>query len=83
MADKDEASWPLDKRIPISLILAILLQTIGVVWWGATMAEKVVVLKDRMDAIAPNSDRLTRVEVKVDTLLGSVSRIEAQTRKLP
>lgn len=82
MAEEDK-QWHLDKRVPISLLLAILLQTIGVVWWGATMAEKVVVLKDRMDAIAPNSDRLTRVEVKVDTLLGSVSRIEAQTRKLP
>ena len=81
MTDEQDNNWHLDKKVPITLLLAILLQTIGVVWWGATMAEKVVVLKERLDAIAPNSDRLTRVEVKVDTLLSSVTRIEAQTKR--
>ncbi len=83
MADKDGAdnNWHLDKKVPISLIAAILIQTGGFFWWAATTQEKVSALKERLDAIAPNSDRLTRVEVKVDTLLGSVTRIEAQTRK--
>lgn len=81
MSSQDDNNWHLDKKVPITLLLAILLQTAGVVAWGATMAEKVVVLKDRLDAIAPNSDRLTRIEVKVDSLFSSVNRIEANTRK--
>lgn len=81
MSEQEDNNWHLDKKVPISLLLAILAQTLGVVAWGATMAEKVTVLKDRLDAIAPNSDRLTRVEVKVDSLLSSVNRIEANTRK--
>lgn len=81
MADKEDNQWHLDKKVPISLIAAILIQTGGFFWWAATTQEKVSALKERLDAIAPNSDRLTRVEVKVDTLLGSVTRIEAQTRK--
>lgn len=81
MSSQDDNNWHLDKKVPITLLLAILLQTAGVVAWGATMAEKVVVLKDRLDAISPNSDRLTRIEVKVDSLFSSVNRIEANTRK--
>ena len=81
MADKEDSDWHLDKRVPITLIITILMQTGAFAWWGATQAEKVLVLKERMDAIAPNSDRLTRVEVKVDSLLSSVNRIEANTRK--
>jgi len=80
MRDEDDRSWHLDKRVPISLIMAILLQTGVFVWWGAQTSEKVSVLKERLDAIAPNSDRLTRVEVKVDTVQQSINRIEGFIR---
>jgi acyl-CoA reductase-like NAD-dependent aldehyde dehydrogenase len=79
MSDDDE-SWHLDKRVPISLLAAIVAQTMAFAWWGATQAERVTVLKERMDAIAPNSDRLTRVEVKVDGIQQSVARIEGLVR---
>lgn len=81
MSDKeDDGNWHLDKKVPISLILAIIMQTAGFAWWGATTAEKVSVLKERMDAIAPNSDRLTRVEVKVDGVQQSINRVEGYIR---
>jgi hypothetical protein len=78
--NSDDGNWHLDKKVPISLILAILMQTAGFVWWGATTAEKVSVLKERLDAIAPNSDRLTRVEVKVDSVQQSINRVEGYIR---
>jgi hypothetical protein len=77
--DNDNA-WHLDKKVPISLIVAILMQTGGFFWWAATTGEKVSVLKERLDAIAPNSDRLTRVEVKVDSVQQSINRIEGLVR---
>lgn len=80
MREKDDDAWHLDKRVPISLLAAILMQTAGFVWWGATTQEKVAVLKERLDAIAPNSDRLTRVEVKVDGVQQSINRIEGYIR---
>ena len=77
---EDDGNWHLDKKVPISLIMAIILQTAGFAWWGATTAEKVAVLKERLDLIAPNSDRLTRVEVKVDGVQQSINRIEGYIR---
>lgn len=78
--NEDDGKWRLDRHIPISLIVTILVQTGAFVWWGATTDQKVAVLKDRLDAIAPNSDRLTRVEVKVDTVQQSINRIEGYIR---
>lgn len=77
---KEDEAWHLDKRVPISLIAAILVQSAGFFWWAATTSEKVSVLKERLDAIAPNSDRLTRVEVKVDSVQQSINRIEGLVR---
>ncbi len=33
--------WHLDRRIPVALILVILLQTVGVVWWAASTSARV------------------------------------------
>lgn len=81
MSEQDDGShWRVDRHIPISLILTILVQTGAFVWWGASTDQKVSVLKERLDAIAPNSDRLTRVEVKVDGVQQSINRIEGYIR---
>lgn len=34
-------NWHMSKSIPISLIFAILVQTVGVVWWASTLDSKV------------------------------------------
>lgn len=33
--------WHLDKRVPIAIILAIFVQTAGVVWWAARLEARV------------------------------------------
>jgi hypothetical protein len=72
--------WHLDKRVPIALIFAMLVQTGGIVWWGATTSEKVSVLKERLDAIAPQADRLTRVEVNIEAIKDSLTEIKQALR---
>lgn len=75
--------WHLDKRVPIALIFAILLQTAGLLIWGATLSERVSNLERRADFVAPQGDRLTRVEVKVDNIVDSVNEIKALIRRAP
>lgn len=81
MADKDDNSWHLDRKVPISLIFAIIVQTAGFFWWGATTSEKVSVLKERLDAIAPQADRLTRVEVNIESIKDSLVDIKQSLRR--
>ena len=73
--------WHLDKRIPLALIMTILLQTAGGVWWAATLTERVTIMERTMAYNAPQSDRLTRVEVKIDTINDSLVEIKASLRK--
>lgn len=79
----DENSWHLDKKVPISLIAALVMQTAAFVWWGATTSEKVSVLKERLDAIAPQADRLTRVEVNIESIKDSLTEIKQSLRARP
>lgn len=81
MSEKDENSWHLDRKVPISLIAAIIMQTGGFFWWAATTSEKVSVLKERLDAIAPQADRLTRVEVNIESIKDSLTEIKAALRR--
>lgn len=71
-----DARWHLDKRVPIALLLAMLIQTGGAFWWAATISERINNLEKRADASAPQADRLTRVEVKLDGVMDSIGRVE-------
>lgn len=78
--DAMPTKWHLDRRVPIALIFAMCMQTAGIVWWGATTSEKVSVLKERLDAIAPQADRLTRVEVNIEAIKDSLTEIKQALR---
>lgn len=68
--------WHLDKRVPIALILTLLIQSAGIAWWMASTTEKVSVLEKRLDALSPQEDRLTRVEVNIEYIKMSLTEIK-------
>jgi hypothetical protein len=73
--------WHLDKRVPIALIVTMMLQTGGIIWWAASASERLSALEKKVDSTAPQADRLTRVEVKLDVVqdnLGEIKRILQQ-----
>lgn len=72
----DDARWHLDKRFPIALIATIGIQTATIVWWASGITERVNVLERAQATSAPQADRLTRVEVKLDGVGESVSEIK-------
>jgi len=65
--------WSIDKHIPIALIIAILVQTGGAIWFAAKMDSRVEYLEqqssvtrqilDRMESI---NSRLVRIETLID-----------------
>ena len=86
--------WTLDKRVPLVLVLAIVLQTGGIVWWAATQnaataqnAEDTAELALRVERIelsAPTvSERLTRVETTLSIQTGVLQQILAEVRRSP
>ena len=75
--------WHLDKRVPLALIFALFCQTIAAAWWASNTDSRLSVLEKRVDAAAPQADRLTRVEVKLETVQDGIDEIKRILRKQP
>jgi hypothetical protein len=85
--------WVFDKKIPISLIVVLALQTGSFVWWAAT-AESRIVDHERRILVAESYDResmrsnmdvcqrMARVEEKVNTAIMSINRVESAIKDL-
>jgi hypothetical protein len=69
-------SWSLDRRIPAALIVTLILQTMVGVWWLAQLGERVSTLERAEATRQAVVERLTRVEVKVDTALDGITDIK-------
>jgi hypothetical protein len=85
MADGNQPTgdhWTVDRRIPLALILAIVVQTGGIVWWAASASERLNNLEKKVELAGPHADRLTRVEVKLETVQEGITEIKRliQTR---
>ncbi len=72
--------WHIDKRIPLALIVVLLLQTFGMGWWASSTEARLSNVEKRIEASAPIGDRLTRVEVKIETLQTGVEEIKTILR---
>ena len=81
--DKSDTSWHLDRKVPIALILTLIMQTGGIVWWGATMSARINALEEKAVVAGPQGDRLTRLEVKVETVQDGIAEIKSILRKEP
>jgi hypothetical protein len=75
-----DATWHFDKRVPVAIIFSIFCQTAGVVWWGATASERLSALERKVEMTAPQADRLTRVEVNIESIKDSLTEIKNNIR---
>jgi hypothetical protein len=79
----DDGRWHLDRRVPLSLIGAMLLQTAGFGWWASSVTERVNTLERQAVQTAPQDARLTRVEVKLEVVqegIGEIKRLIQQRK---
>lgn len=89
------SSWHLDKRVPIALIVAIIVQSLTAIWWAATVNSMVATntaANIRQDAqiegvrsvIGQQAVQLGRIETNIEGLRADVSRlIDAIERSKP
>lgn len=94
MADQpDREPWHLDRRVPVALILVIIGQTAGAVWWASTISGAVADHSRRValletskveDARADrdSADRLARIEERQRASQDSLVEIKQQLNLL-
>jgi Tfp pilus assembly protein PilO len=78
--------WHLDKRVPVAIIFALLVQSAGVIWWASNMSSRQSVIEDRVavhdmqisamrDTAANAAVSLGRIEENVDALRNDIERV--------
>lgn len=75
--------WRIGKEIPIALIIVILFQTFGGIWWAATINAKIDSLNDQIVYLQSEkytkldaSKDLATINVKIDELNRRVTNLE-------
>ena len=78
MADDPGASrnWRMDRQITAGVLLAVVLQTGGVLIWAGREATRIEVIEQRLDRQSNVSERLTRLEEQVFAARATLERME-------
>lgn len=83
VVDASDTSWHLDKKVPIALILAIVLQTGGLVYWAGGVSERLTTLERQAATAAQQPERLVRVEEQLQAVKEGVTEIKTILRAAP
>lgn len=89
----NEERWHLDKRVPVALVITIVIQTLGFVWFGAQLALRVTVIEDRQhkaelalesltDSRATAGERLAVVEESTRTIKELLRNMDSKLSNL-
>ena len=87
MSEESEKHWHLDRRVPIALVGAIVVQTFSIGWWAAGISGRVAnaetqtaAAQIRLTAIETRqleADKLgVRVDERLKSLQDAVTRVE-------
>lgn len=81
ISNGDDKHWHLSRGIPVALIVSLFLmflaQTGTGAWWASNIDKRMDVVEKVQGQMAPQGERLTRLEEKVVAVQAGVSRIEA------
>ncbi len=73
-------TWSLDRKIAISLIVAVFLNTLGVVWWASNMSSRVEFLeKTLMGVTQVLNERISTRQKDWDDIKQRMAKQEAFT----
>lgn len=83
----DDQHWHIDRRVPVVLVLTLLVQFGGAVWWARGAEERIAALERRVSEVSQDSrsasssfsdlkDRVTRIEVVLNTVADTTIKID-------
>jgi hypothetical protein len=76
----NKGEWVIDRHIPVVWILGLLLQTMTIVWWAATMNGRVINLESAVMPITSQEQRITILETKWQAISADLVEIKSLLR---
>jgi cell division protein FtsB len=80
MAEQKE-HWAIERKIPIALLTALAIQTGVWIWQSAAAWARLDQLEKKVEAMAPQGERLARVETKTDVLIAALAEVKDMVRQ--
>lgn len=68
--------WSIDKKVPVALMLAILLQTASAIWWAASVSSRIEYLEKIQSSSSTLVERVVRLEVMSEQNRTTLDRID-------
>jgi len=66
----------IDRKLSAAVLLALAVQTGGVLVWAGAAAQRIAVLEGQVAAHIPTTERLARLEARLDAVQAQLDRIE-------
>jgi|GEM_PF-1459009 len=76
-----DSSWHLDKRVPITLIFTIFLQSALAVWWAAVITERMEQIERRQTAQGVRSEQADETLAEQSRRIAVLSEALANTNR--
>ncbi len=84
--DPANGAWHLDKRVPLALIVALFVQTVGMVWWVSDMVHRLdaaITVNDRQDSRITTIEATTNAQaVSNATMTAEISAVRESLQEL-
>ena len=80
MAEQEE-HWAIERKIPIALLTALAIQTGVWIWQSAAAWARLEQVEKKVEAMAPQAERLARVETKTDLLIAALAEVKDMVRQ--
>jgi hypothetical protein len=77
----NKKSWAIERKTPIALLSALTIQTGVWIWQSAAVWPRLEQLEKKVEAMAPQGERLARVETKTDLLIAALAEVKDMVRQ--
>jgi hypothetical protein len=75
MAEQKER-WAIERKIPIALLTALAIQTGVWIWQSAAAWARLEQLEKKVEAMAPQGERIVRVDTKTDLVIAALAEVK-------
>jgi hypothetical protein len=83
MMEQDRRHWHIGREIPLAVIFAILVQTVGIVWWASSLSGRVDQLEKNNSASAWQAEKIIRIDEKLNTVQTTMSELKTAIQQQP
>ena len=72
------ALWEWDRKIPIGLVVAMILQTLTAIWWVAKLDSRVVMQEEWFQKNQQLAEKVFRLEERIIAIHEEINELEAR-----